>query len=650
MRRSVVVSLALLLVAPLLLAFVPAARPANVVALGGEVLVAVASRFDRYLYEPTLATLPGRGFVLAWADSYASYSGSQLIGWGAGISSRTLNPQGAPAGGELPLVPEETHAYMGSPDLAADGSGRLALVWWARDGTERGSTSETFVRLRRFAGGRPAGPIVELDVLRHLSYVRGTAVAVDPLGRLLAAWEENDQLSPLMRVFARFLGPSDRPLGGRFIASTRPGAHGYPDVAMDGSGRSVLVFHHESGGGAAQVRFRLFDRQGRPRGGELRVGATAGPQLHPAVAANAAGRFVVAWSGRGTVHGQLFAPSGEALGPPFQVAPPAGATLQGFPEVAVDRSGRFVVVWTRVVDTAADLHYLARAFDPAGRPFGAPFRVDPPAADGGGQGTDSGMAVAMADSGRFVVAWQARPEFGSREVRARTFAIVAPDAACGYEGGAFVCGVGEEVEVRFGGEPGDVPFLADVDGDGADDPCLRRGNAFHCDARHDGGAPDRVFLFGVAGHVPLMGDLDGDARDDPCVRRGATFLCDSARDGGTAEERLRFGLPEDAPLLGDADGDGDDDPCLWRAGASRFFCDLDRDGAADVAHLLSEAQAGARPLLGDCDADGRDEFCLAMGGVLACDVDRDGLLEVPPPFALPAGLALLGHLAPPAAP
>lgn len=98
--------------------------------------------------------------------------------------------------------------------------------------------------------------------------------------------------------------------------------------------------------------------------------------------------------------------------------------------------------------------------------------------------------------------------------------------------------------------------------------------------------------------MPLLGDLDGDGDDDPCVRRGRTFLCDTAHDSGEAEVRILFGLAADLPVLGDVDGDGDgrDDFCVTRAG--RLVCDVDRTGS------LREIAAGVASdyvLLGNID-------------------------------------------------
>jgi hypothetical protein len=95
-----------------------------------------------------------------------------------------------------------------------------------------------------------------------------------------------------------------------------------------------------------------------------------------------------------------------------------------------------------------------------------------------------------------------------------------------------------------------------------------------------------VLRFGRSDHIPLAGDLDGDGDDDPCVRRGRSFLCDTAHNGGLPEVNIPLGIGSDEPALGDLDGDGDDDLCIWRPSTGTFLCDATHDGAPDLAHAV----------------------------------------------------------------
>ena len=85
---------------------------------------------------------------------------------------------------------------------------------------------------------------------------------------------------------------------------------------------------------------RRFDAVGQPLAGEFRVNATnEGIQFDPAVAMDAAGDFIIVWSGgaggREDVFAQRYGASGEPLGGNFRVNT-ATAGAAAFPDVAVD--------------------------------------------------------------------------------------------------------------------------------------------------------------------------------------------------------------------------------------------------------------------------------------------------------------------------
>ena len=78
------------------------------------------------------------------------------------------------------------------------------------------------------------------------------------------------------------------------------------------------------------------------------------------------------------------------------------------------------------------------------------------------------------------------------------------------------------------GNPGDVPFLGDWDGDGIETPGLYRQSDGYVYLRNTNtqGIADIKFFFGNPGDVPLAGDFDGDGCrhrvDLPPIR--TTFL------------------------------------------------------------------------------------------------------------------------------
>ncbi len=164
------------------------------------------------------------------------------------------------------------------------------------------------------------------------------------------------------------------------------------------------------------------------------------------------------------------------------------------------------------------------------------------------------------------------------------------------------------------GNPGDVPFLGDWDGDGVATPGLYRqsdGFVYVRDSNTQGVA-DVEFFFGNPGDVPLVGDFDGDGRDSVSIWRASQarvyVINELGADGGglgAAEFSFEFGNPGDVPFVGDFDGDGVDTVGLYRESTGFvYFRNSLSTGNADLAFFYGNP--GDQILAGDWDGDGDD--------------------------------------------
>ena len=159
------------------------------------------------------------------------------------------------------------------------------------------------------------------------------------------------------------------------------------------------------------------------------------------------------------------------------------------------------------------------------------------------------------------------------------------------------------------GNPGDVPIAGDWDGDGVDTISVFRPatNQFFVinELGKDGGglgAADYSFTFGNPGDVPFSGDWDGDGVDGVALHRestGQVFFRNSLSTG-VAEASTVYGDPGDKMISGDWNGDGVDTLGVYRDG--RFFLENTPVktgtglGAAD--ETFSFGAAGFYPLAG----------------------------------------------------
>ena len=174
----------------------------------------------------------------------------------------------------------------------------------------------------------------------------------------------------------------------------------------------------------------------------------------------------------------------------------------------------------------------------------------------------------------------------------------------------------------FYGNPGDVPFLGDWDGDGVATPGLYRPSDGFAYLRHSNteGVADLTFFFGNPGDVPVVGDWDGDGKDTLSLYRPseARFyiinrLGEQGGGLGVADYSFIFGNPGDQPFAGDLDGNGIDEVALHRVSTGRVYYRLTlTEGVADADFIYGNP--GDAVFAGDWDGNGTDTVGLYRPG------------------------------------
>ncbi|MEZ0372428.1 MAG: hypothetical protein ACAI44_25280 [Candidatus Sericytochromatia bacterium] len=195
-----------------------------------------------------------------------------------------------------------------------------------------------------------------------------------------------------------------------------------PAVAMDASGDMLVVWESYYQDADQEGIFgQRYDSQGLPVGAEIKVNTSeTGDQVAPDVAMNPSGRSVVVWQGPdadGTgIYAQVYDSSGNTVG--GEIAVNNNAVFSQFqPAVAIDDDGDFVVAWTgSVTGSDNDLGIFARRFDSTGAPLAVQFRVNTDTVN-----AQTTPAVAMNGAGRFAVTWQSNDAFPPGQIRYRVF-------------------------------------------------------------------------------------------------------------------------------------------------------------------------------------------------------------------------------------
>ena len=334
-------------------------------------------------------------FVVVWL-------GSQ---YGDRVAGQRFDAAGIRVGGEFRVDSSSPYLQYGTPRAALAPSGRFVVVW-----TDLGPPGLRYAWGRGFAAdGSPVGSAFHLTP--ELS-VR-PAVAMNPAGDFTAVWTGDDGSEGGV-VGARFVGSGER-LGAEFRVNTfTTGPQGFPSMAADPQGNVVVVCRSVGqDGDSAGVFGQRFDAAGAPRGTEFRVNTyTTGAQQSPAVSVAADGRFVVAWSSAAVagsgygIFAQRFDASGLPAGPEFRAA--TASSYVNTPSVASDAAGNFVVTWTGILLDGSLGEIFGRRFSASGAARGAEFRVNTVTT-----GFQSGSVVASDATGNVVVTWTSPGQDGS---------------------------------------------------------------------------------------------------------------------------------------------------------------------------------------------------------------------------------------------
>jgi len=148
----------------------------------------------------------------------------------------------------------------------------------------------------------------------------------------------------------------------------------------------------------------------------------------------------------------------------------------------------------------------------------------------------------------------------------------------------------------FFGNPGDIPVAGDFNGNGCDTVSIYRPSeqVFYIInklGQNGGGlgAADYSFMFGNPGDVPFAGDWNGDDVDTPGLRRtsnGFVYLKNS-NTTGVADIEYFYGNPGDLVTAGDWDADGDDTLGLYRpSNGFVYLKNSNSTGVADSAYKM----------------------------------------------------------------
>jgi hypothetical protein len=252
------------------------------------------------------------------------------------LHMRRLNADGS-LGPVADIAPEGGFDHF--PRLAAEPSGRVALVWVRR-------ASDLYsVRARLIRRDGRLGPLREVSAPSPHWPGASANVALDAKGRATITWATSSPST----VVARQL--SDQGLGPTHILAP-PGSYYGPHVTVDKRGTATVAWRELEPGPAfgSSAKARQIRRDGSA-GLTRTLSTTSGQISEPQLVADGLGRTTVVWVQSASPFGQAefvrsraFAPDGR-LGAAHTVGGGSAFSLIGGQQVVADARGRVTAAW-----------------------------------------------------------------------------------------------------------------------------------------------------------------------------------------------------------------------------------------------------------------------------------------------------------------
>jgi hypothetical protein len=341
-------------------------------------------------YYPAVAMDDNANFVITWMDDRNGNND---------IYAQRYNPQGSPSGSNFKVNDDVGTYQQYYPVVAKVGSGNFVIAW-----ADYRSGADIYAQ-RYGSDGTPAGSNFKAndDVGSSAQYY--PAIIKDNSGNFVITWM--DYRDGNCDIYAQRFNASGGPLGANFKVNNDAGTldQRYPAIGVDGMGNFVITWQ-DFRDVISDIYAQRYHSSGAVLGSNFKVNddEKTAVQNVPAIAIDSSGKFVIVWEDHrydlGDVYLQRYSSSGTPVGSNLMVNDDGGTITQTQPAVAMNGSGNSVVTWQDLRNNNYDIY--AQRYDPLGNPQGTNLKVN----DDVGTSYQYLPAIAMTNSGNFVITWQ----------------------------------------------------------------------------------------------------------------------------------------------------------------------------------------------------------------------------------------------------
>jgi hypothetical protein len=338
-------------------------------------------------------------------------NGVGVISWedyrvvdGENIYHQRINTGGAFLGSNVKVNSDVNTASQWAPSVGMDGNSNSIIAWE----DQRNGNYDIYMQ-RLNASGAVLGSNIKVNDDNLSVYHYFPFVAVNTSGRSVVVWKDSRNGNAYFDVYLQYYDASGSAIGSNVkVNDVSTSASPYDNcltAAIDGSGNSIVVWEDDRNGSNDDIYMQRYNSSGIPIGANIRVNddvANTYTHSQPSVGVDGSGNIIVAWYDNRDGNYHIYLQRYYASGTANGANIRVGDPVpsdQDSPTIAVTSSGASVIVWEDY--RSYDDIYLQR-FDASGNSIGINTIVN----DNGGTSERYWPSVVFDVNGNFLVAWQ----------------------------------------------------------------------------------------------------------------------------------------------------------------------------------------------------------------------------------------------------